>query len=220
MKLKSRKLLFSNFIIVFLSIFAFGIFLLFLSGNQIYNNKFAFGITDHKPQITLISNENVPYGPETMWDHGKNDSEYMPSSECHKDLTGRWIGNDGGKYYMRQIGNYVWWIGSDKFNSGEGFTNVFHGYRTDTNNKVLWGSWQDVPLGTTSGDGFLTLYIAQSGTKIFRYGAEASDSGSPFGGSEWTKNDNRDPLCMGVLGGSSTGSAGGFIQMFPTSPSK
>ena len=86
--------------------------------------------------------------------------------------------------------------------------------------KYLWGSWQDVPLGTTSGDGFLTLYIAQSGTKIFRYGAEASDSGSPFGGSEWTKNDNRDPLCMGVLGGSSTGSAGGFIQMFPTSPSK
>ena len=94
-----------------------------------------------------------------MWDHGKNDSEYKPSSECHKDLTGRWVANDGAKYYLRQIGNYVWWIGSDKFN-GEGFTNVFHGYRTDSNNKVLWGSWQDVPLGTASNKGFLTLYIA------------------------------------------------------------
>ncbi len=152
------------------------------------------------------------YGPETIWDHGQNDSEYRPSSDCQKDITGRWVANDGGKYYISQNnGNKIWWLGSDKFESGEGWTNVFHGYRSDMFGKVIYGQWQDIPLGSSTGSGSMSLYITESGTKMHRYQAD----GNGFGGTEWTRVD---PNCMGVLPGSSTGTGGGFIQMFPTAP--
>ena len=152
------------------------------------------------------------YGPETIWDHGWNDSEYRPSSECQKDLTGRWVANDGGKYYLRQFnGDQLWWLGSNSFKPGEGFANVFSGTRHDHYGKSLWGDWQDVPLGSTTGSGRLDFYITESGTKMHK----TSSSGDAFGASEWTRMDNN---CMGVLPGSSTGTGGGFIQMFPTPP--
>ena len=153
------------------------------------------------------------YGPETVWDHGQNDSLYRPSSECQKDITGRWVANDGGKYYIRQFnGIHVLWFGSNTFKEGEGFSNVFHGTRHDYYGKSLSGDWQDIPMGTNSGSGDISFYITESGTKMHK----TSPGGDSFGGTEFTR---LDPNCMGVLPGSSTGTGGGFIQMFPM-PSK
>src|SRR6188472_4787363 len=55
---------------------------------------------------------------------------FSPASECYRDLTGKWIGNDGGKYYIRQIDKTVWWFGFNTFSIGEGFSNVFNGIRS------------------------------------------------------------------------------------------
>lgn len=161
---------------------------------------------------SIANSVTKTYGPETVWDHGENDSEYRPSSECQKDLTGRWVADDGGKYYIRQFnGNHLWWLGSNVFKPGEGFTNVFSGTRHDYYGKSLLGDWQDVPLGSNSGSGELSIYITESHTKMHK----TYSRGNSFGGSERTRADNN---CIGVLPATSTGTGEGFIQMFPTPP--
>ena len=30
------------------------------------------------------------------------------------ELTGAWAGNDDGVYYIRQVGDCVWWFGTDR----------------------------------------------------------------------------------------------------------
>jgi hypothetical protein len=132
-------------------------------------------------------------------------------SQCSEDISGKWRGNDGGRFYISQIGTKIWWFGSNTLKEGEGFSNIFNG---DRNGLKVTGQWQDVPMGVTRGSGTMILDIDPSGTKIIK----ASASGDIFGGSEWTKIDTRDPQCIGVLPGSKTGSGGGFIQMFPNSP--
>ena len=47
-------------------------------------------------------------------------------STCANDVTGKWIANDGGVYYIRQDGNGTSWFGStlyndDAINSKKGF---------------------------------------------------------------------------------------------------
>ena len=68
-------------------------------------------------------------------------------------LTGAWAANDAGTYYVRQIGNTVWWLGLS-VDQGLTFANVFHG--TLQGNQVS-GSWADVPLGQTTGLGQITV---------------------------------------------------------------
>jgi len=41
-------------------------------------------------------------------------------------LTGVWSGDDAGTYYVRQIGNTVWWLGVS-VDEGRTFANVFRG---------------------------------------------------------------------------------------------
>lgn len=115
---------------------------------------------------------------------------FLPSSPrsdlfiqiCANDITGKWIGNDGGSYYIRQIGNDIWWFGSNVFagsNQSYIFSNVFHGIK---NGLDIRGNWQDVPLGQTKSSGDISLSIDPSGTKITKITATGG-----FGGSEWTK---------------------------------
>ncbi len=67
------------------------------------------------------------------------------------DITGRWIGNDGGFYYIRQIGNRVVWFGERGFSSGRPtWSNVAWGSRFYSQ---LWLDWVDVPKGNTNSDG-------------------------------------------------------------------
>src|SRR5436190_12774748 len=59
------------------------------------------------------------------------------------NLTGRWSGNDGGTYYLRQLGNELWWSGQSG-DSGQTFSNVYQGtIRGDQ----ISGRWADVPQG-------------------------------------------------------------------------
>lgn len=94
--------------------------------------------------------------------------------EAPKTMTGTWKANDGGTYYVREVGTSIFWLGESKKN---GFTNVFRGTRTG--NTVV-GSWADIKGGTGSGSLSLTI-IGTKGVLGFK---QKSSTGG-FAGSNW-----------------------------------
>ncbi len=94
-----------------------------------------------------------------------------------EDLTGRWRGNDGGVYYLRQVGSELWAYGENA-PSQPAWSNVMHG--------VVYGSqirlqWADVPKGRAAGSGYMHLEVAPDGRLIARHRVGA------FAGSEWVR---------------------------------
>jgi hypothetical protein len=96
------------------------------------------------------------------------------------NLTGAWHGNDIGTYYIRQIGDIVWWLGLS-CDQGRGFTNVFRGTLTDG---ILHGAWVDVPLyGGQLGSGSMTIYCGSAlATELIKI-----STNDVFGATRWTK---------------------------------
>jgi hypothetical protein len=93
-------------------------------------------------------------------------------------LTGKWKADDGGTYYLRRVGNQVWWYGEPS-PTNPGWSNVFVG--TVQGNQIS-GSWADVPKGGAQGNGNMQLRIVSS-TRL----EAISNSGSGFGGKVWTR---------------------------------
>ena len=93
------------------------------------------------------------------------------------DLTGTWKADDGGTYFMRQIGDEVWWFGEDSPTSPN-FSNVAYGHLSDN---LLIMRWADVPKGKTLSAGILEL-VVQSNSQIV-----ASQKTGGFNGSTWTR---------------------------------
>lgn len=106
------------------------------------------------------------------------------------DLTGVYTADDGSVYYVRQIGEFLWWagmsteseLGALDFHTGLQFTNVFHGR---ISGDTIDGEWADVPRGQNLLTGRLTLRfsdlsnVSASMLRIFETGG--------FGPSQWTK---------------------------------
>ncbi|HEX9320408.1 MAG TPA: hypothetical protein VF884_15855, partial [Nitrososphaeraceae archaeon] len=106
------------------------------------------------------------------------------SKQAVVDLTGIWTADDGGTYYIKQLGNMVWWLGMSG-NNGESFTNIFRGMIQD-NNKID-GEWTDVPKGDTRNHGILFLNISSNfsnGTQL-----QKIEQTGGFGGSVWTMRE-------------------------------
>ena len=84
-------------------------------------------------------------------------------------LTGAWSADDGGVYYIRQVGDCVWWFGTDVADidpgktAQQGFANVAAG-RVDGTEIEL--EWADVPLGVTLGGGGLTVIVDEGGDSL------------------------------------------------------
>ena len=95
-------------------------------------------------------------------------------------LTGAWSADDAGTYFVRQVGNTVWWLGLS-VDEGVSFANVFRG--TLQNGQVS-GTWADIPLGQTSNSGSLTV-LSNQGRSSTTW-TRAGDAGA-FGGSSWQK---------------------------------
>src|SRR5262245_4877920 len=72
-----------------------------------------------------------------------------------RDMNGVWKANDGGTYYVRQIGNDVWWLGMSG-DGGRTWTNVYRGVR---NRDIVTGTWADVPHGQIHSSGILNLHV-------------------------------------------------------------
>jgi hypothetical protein len=84
-------------------------------------------------------------------------------------LTGAWRVNDGGVYYIRQVGDCVWWFGTDLAdldpgNMGQsGFANVAAGRVNGTEMEL---EWADLTLGNIVGGGGLTVTIDEGGDRL------------------------------------------------------
>ena len=60
-----------------------------------------------------------------------------PQPSFNVNLTGTWKADDGGIYYIRNIGNVVWWLGISGSDDGKTFSNVI--YKERRNNKFHKG---------------------------------------------------------------------------------
>ena len=94
------------------------------------------------------------------------------------DLSGRWSGNDGGTYYLRQTGSHVHWYG-EAADAQPAWSNVFSGRIHGTRIK---GNWTDVPKGRTRGAGDLELVLEMEGNEL----RVVSKTGG-FAASRWTR---------------------------------
>lgn len=100
------------------------------------------------------------------------------------DLTGTWAGDDGGVYYLRQIGPVLWWNGMSgrdmgPIGLGRDWNNVGRGMITGLQIEV---EWTDVPRGNIYGDGTLLLNIQDDGTG----NVEIEKVEGDFGNNVWT----------------------------------
>ena len=103
-------------------------------------------------------------------------------------LTGAWAGNDTGTYYIRQVGDCVWWFGTEIVDiapgaTGQrGFANVASGRIVGTQVDL---EFVDVPLGNTINGGGLTfIYDEERGELRL---AEQRGGRLPFGGTVLTR---------------------------------
>src|SRR5262245_50394127 len=103
-------------------------------------------------------------------------------SRAAEDLTGTWFADDGGAYYIRQVGNTLWWNGMSENGQGSSFANVFRGtIKGDT----IIGDWADVPRGQTLNSGALILRIVNISPDQIEL-RKQSQTGS-FSGSIWRR---------------------------------
>ena len=77
------------------------------------------------------------------------------------DLTGTWAGDDDGVYYLRQLGDQVWWLGMSGIGGplvarGTDWTNVYHGTLTGD---AVTGTYADVPGGAIQDKGPVDLKL-------------------------------------------------------------
>ena len=104
------------------------------------------------------------------------------------ELTGVWEGNDSGVYYIRHVGDCVWWFGTevDDIKPGvtgqHGFANVAAGRMVGTQVDL---EWADVPLGSILNGGGLT-FVFDDATDTLTL-LEQRGGGQPFGGSVLTR---------------------------------
>jgi hypothetical protein len=93
------------------------------------------------------------------------------------------MANDGGMYFLRQVGDVLWWLGASGglMHPGLEFCNVFYGSVTAS---AVTGDWSSVPRGAASGRGTLTLRPAGE-HQLLRVGGSGG-----FGASIWRRTSN------------------------------
>ena len=112
----------------------------------------------------------------------------LPFDPANMDLTGPWLANDDGIYYLRQIDDALWWSGMSgqagpPETLGRSWNNVAFGEIQDDLTIEL--QWADVPRGQILGSGTLVWEIVDDGTGNTRL-TKVSETGSGFGGAEFT----------------------------------
>jgi hypothetical protein len=93
------------------------------------------------------------------------------------DLTGVWNCDDGGIYYVRQLGTTVWWYGELDPNTPN-WSNVMRG---SISGNMINADWTDVPKGSVMQYGNLVLQIVSNNQLV------AISKTGGFAGSLWTR---------------------------------
>ena len=104
------------------------------------------------------------------------------------ELTGAWAGNDSGVYYIRQVGDCVWWFGTEVRDIELGPTNQ-RGFANVASGRIVGRQvdleWVDVPLGySVNGGGLTFIYDKERGKLTL---ADQRGGGQPFGGTVLTR---------------------------------
>lgn len=96
-------------------------------------------------------------GPQASGDAGCPPVQRSGPDGLPVDLSGAWSGNDGGLYYIKQIGSCVWWSGLSNFDGqypGEEWIMTFRG--TMNEDGLINGDFVDVK-STNPGSGTMTI---------------------------------------------------------------
>lgn len=135
------------------------------------------GLRGHRIAVTDSGVPLVIGMDKAIWRYGGAPLSGPVPPAASSNLTGRWNGNDGGKYFLRQVGNELWWYGMSG-DGGASWTNVFQGR---IEGKKVRGRWADVPLGRIMGDGEMHLQVLSPNH------LRATHRTGGFGGSDWTR---------------------------------
>jgi hypothetical protein len=113
--------------------------------------------------------------------------EPTPFKPAGFDLTGVWAGDDGGIYYLRQLGSVVWWNGMSgrdrsPLDLGRDWTNVARGV---INGLQIDVETSDVPRGGALFNSTLILKIQDDGTGNIQI-VKTQEVEGGFGNSVWT----------------------------------
>jgi hypothetical protein len=109
---------------------------------------------------------------------------------CFADLTGKWLCNDGGTYYLKQIDSTLYWYGEKTPNMANVFVGTIRGNQVN-------GHWADVPKGKYKGHGDLRLAIKSGGNVL------ESVHKTGFAGSRWNR-EGSPPVSPPETKGNST----------------
>lgn len=123
---------------------------------------------------------------------------FDPAPNFRINLTGAWLCDDGGAYFIRHYrnnfgGSSVDWLGLSEKGLGNHFTNVFFGGMVEVSpyppTSEHWefpgtirGLWVDVPRGETMSSGELRLIADPNGRRIV-----LKQQTGNFGGRVWTR---------------------------------
>jgi len=121
------------------------------------------------------------------WKEGQSDLPDFGENVDPFNITGVWDCNDGGTYYVRNLGSEVWWFGHG-IHPHQSFANVAYGQiEGEGNTRVLRLKWADVPGGTTNIYGRLALHLnfAIQFNRVTHMSLASEHTGN-FGGSLWT----------------------------------
>ncbi len=108
------------------------------------------------------------------------------SAAAAKELNGYYEADNGGAYFIRQIGDSVYWFGEDPNGA---WANVLVG--TISGNKITARFW-DVPKGRTQGLGEMILQIQNDDSLV------SLSSTSPNGAKSWKKTVRHMEMVNGV----------------------
>ena len=106
------------------------------------------------------------------------------------ELTGVWQGSEGGVYYIRHVGDCVWWFGTDVRDIEPGLTGQF-GFANVASGRIdgdrIEVEWADLPLGDTLGGGGLSLVYDEDNDRLVV--TEQRGDWEPFGAKVFTRID-------------------------------
>lgn len=103
-------------------------------------------------------------------------------------LTGAWLGDEGGVYYIRHVGDCLWWFGTEirvlePGRTGHlGFANVASGRIVGTRIDL---EWADLPIGDILGGGGLSLVYDEESDELVV--TEQRGDWIPFGASTFSR---------------------------------
>lgn len=105
------------------------------------------------------------------------------------DLTGPWAGDDGGIYYIRQLGTVIAWNGMSGRGDpptelGRDWNNVARG--EIQKDFTILVDWADVPRGHIHGYGTLNLKVGPDASGNIEI-TKTSETGTGFGNTVWTR---------------------------------